>query len=65
MHLLRQNRKRMYDSFTINESYPALEKTGINETTSLEHSLRNTLFAYDCESTPLYEIQEGCIRNYA
>ena len=63
--LLRQNRKRMYESCTIHESYPALEKTEINDTTSLEQSPRKILFAYDCESMPLYENQEGCIRDYA
>ena len=36
--LLRQNRKRMYESCTIHESYPALEKTKINDSTSLEQS---------------------------
>ena len=63
--LLRQNRKRMYESCTIHESYPALEKTEINDTTSLEQSPRKILFAYDCESMPLDENQEGCIRDYA
>ena len=63
--LLRQNRKRMYESCTIHESYPALEKTEMNDTTSLEQSPRKILFAYDCESMPLYENQEGCIRDYA
>ena len=55
--LLRQNPKRMYESCTIHESYPALEKTEINDTTSLEQSPRKILFAYDCESMPLYENQ--------
>ena len=63
--LLRQNRKPMYESCTIRESYPALEKTEINDTTSLEQSPRKILFAYDCESMPLYENQEECIRDYA
>ena len=40
-------------------------KTEINDTTSLEQSPRKILFAYDCESMPLYENQEGCIRDYA
>ena len=52
--LLRQNRKQMYESCAIHESYPALEKTEINDTTSLEQSPRIILFAYDCESIPLY-----------
>ena len=63
--LLRQNRKRMYESCTIHESYPALEKTEINDTTSLEQSPRKILFAYDCESMPLYENQEGWVHDYA
>ena len=54
----------MYESCTIHESYPALEKTEINDTTSIEQSPRKILFAYDCESMPLYENQEGCIRDY-
>ena len=63
--LLRQNGKIIYVSCTIHESYPALEKTEINDTTALEQSPRKILFAYDCESMPLYENQEGCIRDYA
>ena len=63
--LLRQNQKRMYESCTIHESYPALEKTEINDTISLEHSPQKILFAYDCESMPMYDNQEGCIRDYA
>ena len=55
----------MYESCTTQESYPALEKTEINDTTSLEQSPRKVLFAYDCESMSLYENQEGCIRDYA
>ena len=58
-------RKRMYESCTIHGSYPALEKTEINDTTSLEQSPRKNIFAYDCESRSLYENQEGCIRDYA
>ena len=65
INLLRQNRKRIYESCTIHESYPALEKTEINDTTSLEQSPRKILFAYDCESMRLYENHEGCIRDYA
>ena len=63
--LLRQNRKSMYESCTIHESYPGFEKTEINDTTSLEHSSNKILFAYDCESILLYENQEGCIRDSA
>ena len=55
----------MYESCTIHESYPALEKTEINGTTSLEQYPRKSLFACDCESKPLYENQEGRIRDYA
>ena len=57
--------KRRYESCTIDESYPALEKTEINDPTSLEQSPRKILFAYDCESMSLYENQEGYIRDYA
>ena len=60
--LLRHNRKIRYESCTINESYPALEKIGMNDATSLEQSSRKILFTYDCESFPLYEIKEKCIR---
>ena len=63
--LIRQNRKRIYESYTIHESYPLLEETEKNDTTSFEQSSRKNLFAYDCESMPLYENQEGCIRDYA
>ena len=38
--LIRQNRKRMYESCTIHESYPALEKTEIKDTSWLEQSPR-------------------------
>ena len=47
-----------------NERYLTLEKTEINETTSLEQSPRKILYAYDCESILLYENQEGCILDY-
>ena len=43
------------------ESYPALEKTETNDTTSLEQTIRKNHFASDCESIRLYENQEGCI----
>ena len=65
INLLRQNRKRMQESCTIHGSYLALEMTEINDTTSIEQSPRKILFAYDCESIPLYENQEVCIRDYA
>ena len=63
--LFRQNRKQMYESYTIHESYPAIEKTEINDTTSLEQSPRKIPYAYDRESMPLYENKEGCFRDYA
>ena len=63
--LLRQERKRMYKSPTIHRSYPALEKTEINDAGYLEESPRKILFRYDCDSIPLYENQEGFFRNYA
>ena len=55
----------MYESCTIHESYPGLEKSEMNDTTSLEHSPNKILFAYDCESILLYENQIGCIRDSA
>ena len=61
----RQERKRMYESPTIHQSYPALEKTEINDAGYLEESPRKILFRYDCDSIPLYENQEGLIRDYA
>ena len=63
--LLRQERKRMYESPTIHQSYPALEKTEINDAGYLEESPRKILFRYDCDSIPLYKNQEGLIRDYA
>ena len=62
---LRQNRKRMYEMCTIHQSYPGLEKTEINGTTSLEHSPNKINFAYDCESILLYGNLEGCNRDSA
>ena len=56
----------MYESCTIHESYPALEKTEINESTLIEQSTKIFHFAYDCDSMPpLYENQDRCIRDYA
>ena len=63
--LLHQDRKRMYESPKIHQSYPALEKTEINDAGYLEESPRKILFRYDCDSIPLYENQEGLIRDYA
>ena len=57
--LLRQERKRMYESPTIHQSYPALEKTEINDAGYLKESPRKRIFRYDCDSIPLYENQEG------
>ena len=62
--LLRQELKRMYESPSIHQSYPTLEKTEINDAGYLKESPRKIL-RYDCESIPLYENQEGSIRNYA
>ena len=55
----------MYERCTIHESYPALEKTEINDTTLLDQSPRKFHFAYDCDSRPLYENQDQCVRYYA
>ena len=60
-----RSEKRMYESCTNQESYPALEKTELNDATSLEQSPRKILFAYDCKSISLYENQERCIHDYA
>ena len=46
--LLRQNRKRKYESCTIHESYPALEKNEINDTTALEQSLSSPMTTSQC-----------------
>ena len=51
--LIRLNRKRMYESCTFKESYPSLQKTEINNTTSFGQSPGKILFAHDCESTQL------------
>ena len=63
--LLHQDRKRMYESPKIHQSYPALETTEINDAGYLKESPRKILFRYDCDSIPLYENQEGLIRDYA
>ena len=55
----------MYESPTIHQSYPALEKTEVNDAGYLEESPRKKFFRYDCDSIPLYEKQERSIRNYA
>ena len=63
--LPRQEHKRMYESPTIHQSYPAPEKTEINDAGYLKESPRKTFFRYDCDSIPLYENYEGSIRDYA
>ena len=65
IELFRQERKRMYESTTIHQSYLALEKTELNDAGYLEESPRKKLFWYHCDSIPLYEYQEGSIRGYA
>ena len=55
----------MYESPTIHQSYPALEKIEINDAGYLEESPRKKYFRYDCVSIPLYEIKKRSIRNYA
>ena len=55
----------MFESCTIHESYPALEKTEINDSTLIEQSTKKFHFAYDCDSMSLYENQDRCIRDYA
>ena len=64
LDLPRQERKRMYESLTIYQSYPILEKTETNNAGYLKESPRKILFRYDCDSIPLYENQEGSIRVY-
>ena len=51
-----------FDSSTETKSYPALDKTDINNPGYLEQSPRKILFRYDCETIPLYENQEGYFR---
>ena len=63
--LLRQERKRMYESPKIHQFYPTLEKTEINDAGYIEESPRKILFRYDGDSIPLYENQEGLFRDYA
>ena len=63
--LLRQERKWMYESPTVHQSCPALEKTEINDEGYLEESPRKILFWYDCDSIPLYKNKEELIRDYA
>ena len=65
IELLRQELKRMYESPSIHQSYPALENTEINDAGYLEESPRKIFFWYDCDSTPHYENQEGLFRDYA
>ena len=50
---LRQERKRMYESPTIHQSYPALEKTEINDAGYLKESTKKIFVRYDCDSIPL------------
>ena len=64
--LLLQERKRMYESPTIHQSYPALEKAEIIDAGNFEKSPGKIhLFWYDCDSISLYENQEVTIRDYA
>ena len=65
INILRHNRKRLCESFTFIESYPALEHTEMNDTTSLEQPPRKNFLEYDCESILLFENQQECIRDYA
>ena len=49
--LLRQNQKRMYESCTIHESYPALEKTETNDqprSSSLQEKFSSRMTASQC-----------------
>ena len=55
----------MYESPAIHQSYPALKKAEINDAGYLKESPRKIVFRYDCDSLPLYENQEGSIRDYA
>ena len=55
----------MYESPTIHQSYPALEKSEINDAGYLELSPRKNFFRYDCDSILLQQNQEGSIRDYA
>ena len=69
--LLRQSRKSFLYSSTETKSYPALDKTDINNPGYLEQPPRKILFCYDCEpprkilfcydceTIHLYENQEG------
>ena len=63
--ILIQNRKQVYESCCVTESYPALKRTDIQDPTCLDRSPRKILFNYDCQSIPFYENQEGSIRDLA
>ena len=60
-----QNRKQVYESCCVTESYPALTRTDNQDPTCLDRSPRKILFNYDCQSIPFYENQEGSIRDLA
>ena len=61
--ILIQIRKQVYESCCVAESYPALERTDIQDPTCFDRSLRKILFNYDCQSIPFYENQERSIRD--
>ena len=60
-----QNRKQVYESCCLTESYAALDCTDIQDPTCLDRSPRKILFDYDFQSIPFYENQEGSIRDLA
>ena len=64
--LLRQSRKSIFDSSTETKSYPALDKTDINNPGYLEQSpQKKKFFHYDCETILLYKSQEGYFKDLA
>ena len=63
--LLCQSGKSIFDSSTETKSYPALDKTDINNPGYLEQSPQKKIFHYDCETILLYKNQEGYFRDLA
>ena len=55
--ILIQSRKQVYESCCVTESYPALERTDIQDPTCIDRSPRKILFDYDCQSILFYKNQ--------
>ena len=61
INLLRLNLKQINENCTINESYPSLEKTEINNTTSFEQFPENFLSRMTASQPHCTEIRKAVI----